>query len=76
MQKMLDLPKDQNGKIINIGDVVVCLDPIEDFIALNGLYTVVDVLIDSGRIAIKPDLTGRLGHYNASRFKIVDLTNL
>ena len=67
---------DRNGVMIEPGDVVVCVEPIDGFIALNGLYTVKDVLPEEFRIAIEPDLSGKLGHFKASRFEVVDLTNL
>ena len=76
MVKEFIVVRDKTGKIIQDGDVVVCLEPIEGYLAMNGLYTVKEVLNESGRISICSDLTGREGHFKSTRFKVVDLTNL
>lgn len=54
---------------IKAGDKVKCVDPIEGYLE-HKEYIVVDVLPASLRIVINPDLTGKEGHYKATRFVV------
>lgn len=67
---------DRKGVVIEPGDVVVCVKPIDGYLALGGLYTVDSLTLEADGVVINPDKSGHEGHYPASRFEVVDLTNL
>ena len=67
---------DRSGNIIENGDVVVCLYPIDGKLSLNRLYTVKETISLEGQVIVQSDFIGRFGRYNARRFQKVDLTNL
>lgn len=64
--------KDNKGQIIQKGQTVACVDPIEGYLKLNATYEVLDLLEASGRIVVNPDARGKEGHYKSTRFVIIE----